>query len=68
MGTEVKTLWIPHGGNLSQVANLIDEGWELVQWQPIINAVRRESHGPLERTTDQFDAFLLVKEGEADPN
>ena len=55
MGIEIKTFWVNRaaGGyhnEMKEIASMLDEGWELVDWHPVIA-----------RTGAEYDTFLLRK-------
>ena len=55
MGLEIKTFWINRaaGGyhnEMREIASMLDEGWELAGWQPVVSLSDAE-----------YDVFLLRK-------
>lgn len=68
MHTELKTAWVrPFEGEAPQeVAALIDDGWELVNWQPVAVPPVERSGGrsSAPQRADRaalFDVFLLKR-------
>lgn len=60
MPTELHTIWAgrsirgdDHQERLAQVAEMLDDGWELVAWQPLVT--------PGMTSTGTCDVFLLKR-------
>ena len=66
MGTQLKTFWLRHDNSstfyqetLDDIAKMLDDGWELVDWRPIAQETRAIRGGSLSQRLVGYDAFLL---------
>ena len=68
MPTELRSLWASrhdhaHQDTLDEIARMLEEGWELVNWQAVVapswGTVRRSGNGRIA----EYDAFLLIRVG-----
>ena len=67
MSTELRTFWASrdlslmnsHQSTLAQVAGLLDEGWELVQWQPVVFPPPARDTYLVPGLSTGYDVFLL---------
>lgn len=65
MATQFQSIWIGGGSNhsnaMAEIGRLVDEGWELVQWHPVVEVTPpRPNVIPPIRIT-HYDVFLLKK-------
>ena len=63
---ELKTIWVKYDPSetydyMSEVTAKLGEGWELVQWQPLINPSYQPHPGEFYDTPIRYDVFLLKK-------
>ena len=68
MVTEIRTIWARVGApsdlhpiRLNEVGTLIDEGWELVDWQAVSVPPRTQGTSTSSQDPQRYDVFLLKR-------
>ena len=63
MAAELQTIWISRQreGAIDQVNQMLADGWELVQWQPVVVPPAMNPNSRVTRNPSAYDAFLLRK-------
>lgn len=66
MATELRAIWVARDSGhrdpdewLSEVAGMLDRGWELVSWQPIVTSYPEDDRHLDSAYATRYDAFLL---------
>ena len=66
MATELQTIWTVREigirtveEELAEVARMLDEGWDLVSWQPVAKPPDNGGDSVFASRATKYDAFLL---------